>query len=53
MKFNIFLVSSPKAMADRKKRGKDENRKIRISRERKELKKTFSIVFEGLSFGEK
>ena len=45
-------------MADmEKKRGKDENTKICISRERKDLfrwnKKTFFIVFEGLSFGEK
>ena len=36
------------------KRGEDENTKIWVSRERKELfLKTFFIVFEGLSFGEK
>ena len=44
-------------MADREKRGEDENTKIWISRERKELfrwnKKTFFIIFEELSFGEK
>ena len=42
-------------MADKDKRGEDENRKIWISQERKELfgwnKKHH--VFEGLSFGEK
>ena len=37
MNFNIFLGSSSTAMADRKKRGEDQNTKIRISRERKEL----------------
>ena len=37
MNFNIFLGSSSKAMADREKRGEDQNTKIRISRERKEL----------------
>ena len=37
MNFNIFLGSSSKAMADREKRGEDQNIKIRISRERKEL----------------
>ena len=39
------------------KRGEDENAKIWISRERKELfrwnEKTFFIVFKGLSFGGK
>ena len=40
-------------MADRK-RCKDGNTKIWISRKRKEMKwKTFSIVSEGRSFGEK
>ena len=34
-------------MADRRKRGEDGNTKIKISQERK----TFFIVFEGLSFG--
>ena len=40
-----------------RKRGEDENTQISISWERKELfrwnKKTFFIVFKGLSFGEK
>ena len=44
-------------MADRGKRDDKENTKIWIFRERKDLfrlnKKTFFIVFEGLSFGEK
>ena len=44
-------------MADRENSEEDKNTKIWISRERKELfrwnKKTFFIVFEGLSFGEK
>ena len=45
-------------MTDReKKKGKNENTKIWISRERKGLfrwnKKTFFIAFEGLSFSEK
>ena len=45
-------------MADRKKKREEENIKIWISQEWKELfiymkKKTFFIVFEGLSLGEK
>ena len=43
-------------MADREKREKDENNKIWISWERKELfrwNKKKIIVFKGLSFGEK
>ena len=44
-------------MADREERGEDECTKIWISRERKEAfswnKKTFFIIFEGLSFSEK
>ena len=44
-------------MADGKKRAEDENTKIWKSQEWKELLrwniKTFFIVFEGLSFGEK
>ena len=44
-------------MADREKRREDENTKIGICWEWKELfrwnKKTFLIVFEGLSFGKK
>ena len=44
-------------MTDRGKRGEDKNTKIWISWEGKELfrlnKKTFFIVFKGLSFGEK
>ena len=55
-KFRIFLESASKVMADREKRGEDENTKIWISQERKELfrwnKKHFS-VFEELLFGEK
>ena len=57
MNFKIFLESNSKAMADREKRREDENTKIGISWEWKELfrwnKKTFLIVFEGLSFGKK
>ena len=58
MNFKIFPGSSSKAMADRKKRGEDENTQISISRQRKELfrwnKKHFIyMVFEGLLFGEK
>ena len=57
MNFNIFLGSTSKTVADREKRGEDENTKIGISWEWKELfrwnKKTFLIVFEGLSFGKK
>ena len=33
----IFLESISKAMADREKRGEDENIKIKMSQERKEL----------------
>ena len=44
--FKIFLGSISKAMVDREKRGEDENTKIQISQERKELfrsnKKHFS-----------
>ena len=52
-----FFINQPlKQWLTGEKRGEDENTKIRISRERKELfrwnKKHFS-VFEGLSFGEK
>ena len=57
MNFKIFLESNSKAMADREKTEEDENTKIGISWEWKELfrwnKKTFLIVFEGLSFGKK
>ena len=57
MNFKIFLESNSKAMADREKRREDANTKIGISWEWKELfrwnKKTFLIVFEGLSFGKK
>ena len=44
-------------MAGRGKRGKDRNTNIWISREQKDLftwiKKTFFIVFQGLSISEK
>ena len=41
-------------MADREKRGEDENTKIWISQEPKELFRwNKNIVFEGLSFGKK
>ena len=57
MNFKIFLESNSKAMTDREKRGEDANTKLGISREWKELfrwnKKTFFIVFQGLSFGKK
>ena len=46
MYFKIFLWSFSEAMADSEKRGEDENTKIKISEERKELcqwnKKHFS-----------
>ena len=44
-------------MADRGEKREDRNTKIWLCREQKEFfrwnKKTFFIVFEGLSFGEK
>ena len=44
-------------MADREKRGEDENAKFEYLENEKsfldEIKKTFFMVFEGLSFGEK
>ena len=44
-------------MGDKEKKGEDEKTKVWVSGERKELLrwnwKTFFIVFEGLSFGEK
>ena len=55
--FKIFLESTLKQWLKGKKRGDDKNTKILISGERKELfrwnKKTFFIVFEEISFGEK
>ena len=53
----FFLNQFLKQWLTGKKVGKDEYTKIWIPRERKELfgwrKKTFFIVFEGLSLGEK
>ena len=53
----FFLNQPLKQWLTRKKRGEDENTKIQISQEQKELfrsnKKAFFIVFEGLLFGEK
>ena len=53
-----FIFEQPlKQWMTGRKRGEDGNTQFWISQERKELfkwsKKTFSIVFEGLSFGEK
>ena len=56
MNFKIFLGSSSNTMADREKRGEDENTKIEYLEKQKSFldeEKTFFIVFEGLSFGEK
>ena len=51
MSYKIYLQSSSKVMANREKRGKDRNWKIRISWARKELfrwdKKYFSQLFKG------
>ena len=53
----FFLDQALRQWLTGKKRVENENTKMWISRERKEFfrwnKKTFSIVFEGLSFGEK
>ena len=51
----FFLNQPLKQWLTRRKRGKEENTKTWISRERKELFrwKTVFLLFEGLSFGEK
>ena len=54
----IYLGSTSKAMADRqKKRGRRKYKYLNILKTEKgfsdEIKKTFFIVFEKLSFGEK
>ena len=54
--FKIYLGSTSKAMADRKKEGKMEIQKLEYLENEKsfvdEIKNIF-IVFEGLPFGEK
>ena len=58
LNFKIYLWSSSKAMAERKKWGVDRNTKIWISRKQKgrcrwNKKQAFFISISGISFGEK